>query len=73
MRYVNVYWFNVIDTLKDGKEVFCIDKEHHEVLCVATLPVKTLVSILTVCEEKESFDRFEFYYIAEEGEKNGNL
>ena len=69
-KYVNVFWFNVIDKLKDGNEIFVIDRELHEVFVVGSLPVKTLAGIFSQCEdEKEYIGRYEFYYIAEEENK----
>ena len=72
-KYINVYWFNVMEEMQKGKEVFCIDREHHEVFIVGVLPVKTLANILAMCDEKEDFGRYEFYYIAEGETENGNV
>jgi hypothetical protein len=62
-KYVNVYPFQAIEKLKEGKEVFCIDRGIHEVHIVKTLPVQTLVSILKESDKEENYERYEFYYI----------
>ena len=74
-KYVNVYWFYVTDALKEGKVIFCIDRGTHSVIEVGTLPVYSLVSILTNAEKDENRDRYEFYYIenVKEGAKNDNV
>lgn len=68
-KYVNVFWFNVVDKVKEGHEVFVIDRELHEIFTVSTLPVKTMVGIFANCEKEEYYGRYEFYYISEEENK----
>lgn len=67
--YVKVYWWNVINEIKDGKEVFFIDKEWKRVTSVEDVSAGVLIRVLRDCE-KEDIGKYEFYYIeeVEEGE-----
>lgn len=62
-NYVRVYSWNVIEALKENKEVFCVDRGIHEVLSISTLPTKSFVQMLVESEKEENYDRYEFYYI----------
>lgn len=74
-KYVNIYSFQVMEMLKQGEKIHCIDREQHEVFYVNTLPAQTLAQILVNDTKKEYDGRYEFYYVEEikEGEENGNI
>lgn len=65
-KYVTVYWWNVIDKVKEGKEVFLIDKEWKRVTSCEDISASVLIRVLGDCEKKD-IGKYEFYYI-EEGE-----
>lgn len=69
-KYVKIYSFQVMDKLCEGKEIYCIDRGLKCIDKVSMLPVRALANILIECDMKEYIDRFEFYYVEEEGENN---
>lgn len=46
MRYETVYIFEIIDKLKDGKDVFIFDKADRSVTRVKNMEVEELIGIL---------------------------
>lgn len=67
-KYKNISSWNVCDTIKDGKEVFLIDKEMGVVLTVSEMPTGMLMQVITECENRSLDCRYEFYCIEKEQE-----
>lgn len=63
-NYITIYPFEVIDTIKNGKTVYLLDKAIREVFCVNDMPVKYLVRVLN---DDNAHKRYEIWY-AEENE-----
>ena len=66
-KYVTIYPFQVIGEIKEGKSIYCIDREQRDVLPISVMSVNTLFTILKDSEKTENYGKYEFYYI-EEGE-----
>jgi hypothetical protein len=72
-KYVKVYSFSVLDKIKEGEKVYCIDKEECTITLANLLSAEKLLDIIKDCEKDGIFDRYEFYYIEEGEAENGNL
>lgn len=72
-NYKKIYSFQVVDKLCEGKEIYCIDRGFHQIYKVGLLSARGLAEILNQCDEKEYIDRYEFYYVEEEGAENDNI
>lgn len=66
--YVEVYDWNVMDKLKEGKEVFALDTKNNQVFDLLECSTKRILLLLEVA--KNNNNRIIFYYWQEEGEKN---
>lgn len=65
--YVEVYDWNVIDKLKEGKKVFAIDTKNNQVFDLLECKIQNVMLLLEVA--KHNNNRIIFYYWQEEGEK----
>ena len=66
-----VYPWNIIDKIKEGKLVYCLDKEEQRIFCVNDMPVENYVAILEKCNAEET--RYTFWlenHIEEKTEEN---
>ena len=70
-NYVEVFSFQVFETIKEGKEVYCVDKELRELFLINTITTQMFSKILKESIKKENYNRFTFYYI-EEGENEND-
>ena len=61
-NYKKVYYFNVLDELKNGETVYVIDKEDKTISKVNTMVAEDLITLLDYPHDD---DRFEFYKIIE--------
>lgn len=66
--YVEVYDWNVLDKLKEGKEVCALDTKNNQVFDLLKCPTKEVLMLLKVARENNN--RIIFYYWQEEDEKN---
>lgn len=69
--YVEVYDWNVLDKLKDGKEVCAIDTKNNKVFDLLECSIKGVLVLLEVA--KHNNNRIIFYYWQEESEKNEQM
>lgn len=67
-KFVDVYIWQVLEKIMEGKKVFFIDKEDLEIKVANNLRLDTWIAILKENEKEENFGRFLFYYIEEEKE-----
>ena len=73
-KFVDVYIWQVLEKIREGKKVYFIDKEDLEIKVANNLRIETWIAILKENEKEENFGRFSFYYIEEEKEnENGNI
>lgn len=56
-NYKSVYYWDIIDRIKEGKLVYLLDKEEQTVYCVNDISVDKYAEILNLCKEKS--ERFE--------------
>lgn len=63
MRYETVYAWNVMQELKDGKTVYCLDRMTHEVKNCCEISVRELFEIFA----DDNDTRYDFWY-----EKDGD-
>jgi len=66
MTYKTIYHFLVLDEIKDGKTVYCLDRKEKQVYCVNELTVNDTVAMINANDTEP--DRFE-YWIEEKEEK----
>ena len=66
--YVEVYDWNVIDKLTEGKQVFALDTKNNQVFELLECSTQRVLLLLEVA--KHNNNRIIFYYWQEEGEKN---
>lgn len=59
--YKSLYLYELLDTMKEGKRVYVLDRLECDVQCVNDLYVNTFIQYLN-CAEKEN-GRFEFWTI----------
>jgi hypothetical protein len=72
-NFIEVYSFQVFETIKEGKEVYCVDKELRELFLINTITTQMFSKILKESAKKENYNRFIFYYIEEGEPKDGNI
>lgn len=66
--YVEVYDWNVMDRLKEGKKVFALDTKNNQVFDLLEVPTKSVMVLLEVARHNNN--RVIFYYWQKEDEKN---
>lgn len=66
--YVEVYDWNVLNELANGKKVFALDTKNNQVFDLLECPIKSVMVLLDVARHNNN--RIIFYYWQEEGEKN---
>lgn len=66
MTYKTIYHFLVLDEIKEGKSVYCLDRKAREVHCVNELTVNDTVAMLNA--DSTEPDRFE-YWVEEKNEE----
>lgn len=69
-KYQNVYPFEIMHLIEEGKEIYMLDKELLRVFCVNCLTFGEVVKMLKVVD-KDS--RYEFWYAVEEEAEDGKL
>ena len=68
MKYVNVYAWEIVEKVTEGKVVFILDRSNKEVYCTDSLTVVGLADILSQGNEG---GRFVFWYEDKEDISNG--
>ncbi len=63
MKYVNIFSFQAIDKLKEGKTLFVLDKKVCEVYEVCYMSVLQMMEII---KDDGKSGRYEFWYVEEE-------
>lgn len=63
-KITNIYAFEVIEAIKQGKVVYCCDKVATEVVKVNNTPVDEAVHMLNDCQE-----RYDFWYVEDVAEE----
>lgn len=61
MKYLDIYYFNVLTELQRGYEVFIFDKQEKKVSNAAAMGVIELLNVLKEAEDKGTEDRYYFY------------
>lgn len=59
-KYVEVFAFEVVSKIAEGKVVYMLDKRMAEVSCVNGLPVSKYAEVM---KESDTAGRFDFWYI----------
>lgn len=59
-KYVEVFAFEVMEKITNGKVVYMLDKKLAVVSCVNGLPVSKFAEVMS---EKDEAGRFDFWYI----------
>lgn len=67
VKYVNIYAWEILDKVKEGKVVYILDRTNKETYCTDSLTVVGLADILS---QDNTGGRFVFWY--EEGEETDN-
>ena len=67
MKYTNVYPWDVLDKIEEGKRVNMLDKENLVVIEVNNMSVWNALKWLSMA--KEDHCRFEFWYVEEQEEQ----
>ena len=73
-RFFDIYRFTVMEEVRNGKEVYVLDKEAGEVDCINVMIVKEAFALLALADMHP--DRFLFWTeeeVNEEAEENGEL
>lgn len=65
-KYLNVYATSVLDRVKEGYKVYCLDRLTREVFCVNELPLDVFVAELYAEWTDESKDE-RYYFWAKQG------
>lgn len=66
--YLEVYEWNVIDRLIEGKEVFALDTKNNQVFDLLECSTKDVLALLEV--ERHNNNRIIFYYWQEKDKEN---
>ena len=66
MKYEGIYSFNAIDAVKEGKEVYMLDRKEKEVFYVNGMEVSIL------CEILETADKSRYEFWVEKGEEQND-
>lgn len=61
MIYKNIYDFQVIETIKRGKKVYCVDKRDKTMFCLCDCTVNTVFELLELSEKESGSNRIEFF------------
>lgn len=74
-KYKKIYAWRVLEEIKKGTEVKCVDRENGIVFDVNTTIVAVVLAILGEYENQECEGRYEFYCVekVKEGAENGNI
>ena len=59
MKYRSMYHFEVIDEVKEGNMVYCLDRKNRIVLTINYLPLED--ALLVIRDAKDDDERFEFW------------
>jgi hypothetical protein len=62
-KYVTIYPFQVIEKIKEGNDVYCVDKGTHNITHLNAEIVDSLMTIIKAAEKVGNYERYEFYYI----------
>jgi hypothetical protein len=62
-KYVTIYSFQVIEKIKEGNDVYCVDKGTHTITHLNAELVDSLMTIIKSAEKVGNYERYEFYYI----------
>lgn len=68
MLYKSVYRFLVLDEIKKGKTVYCLDREFKVVHTINDMSVEAAMALLHIADE--DVPRFEFWEEVKEESKN---
>lgn len=61
-KAIKIYDFEVLDKIKEGKEVYCIDRVSGTIKIVRTMKINEFAKIKN---HENDDNRYEFYYIEE--------
>ena len=61
MIYKNIYDFQVMETLKRGKKVYCVDKQDKKIFDMRVRTVDTVFELLEMAEKESDSNRIEFF------------
>lgn len=61
MIYKNIYDFQVMETLKRGKKVYCVDKQDKMIFNVCECTVNAVFELLGISEKESDSNRIEFF------------
>lgn len=61
MEYKTIYYFEVYGKIKEGKNVYCLDRESKVIEFLNELTVEDFVSIINNAEREENKSTYEFW------------
>lgn len=61
MIYKNIYGFQVMETLKSGKRVYCVDKQDKKIFDMRVRTVDTVLGMIEMAEKESDGNRIEFF------------
>ena len=67
-KAIKIYDFEVMDKIKEGKEVYCIDRFLTTIKIVRSMKINEFAKIKN---HENDDNRYEFYYIGDSEEKDG--
>lgn len=62
-NYVTIYPFQVIEKIKEGNDVYCVDKALHTIKHLNAEIIDSVMAIIKAAEKVGNYERYEFYYI----------
>lgn len=61
MIYKNIYDFQVMETIKRGGKVYCVDKRDKTIFDLRDCTVNTVFELLELSEKESGRNRIEFF------------
>lgn len=61
MIYKNIYDFQVMGTLKSGKNVYCVDRHNKTIFNLCECTIKEVLGLLEIAERESENNRMEFF------------
>ena len=72
-KYKKIFAWNVINEIKNGRNVKCIDRKEGIVHIANVIRAECLLKIIDEYDKHDYEGRYEFYYVETEGETNDNI
>lgn len=75
-KYVEVYDFMVLDTVRKGEKVWMLDKKEADICCVNNMRTSDLMKVLELIESNKGTpeeSRFQFWYVNKEESQNESV